>query len=79
MIGTFGTAFSRLLASIGSAPLAVGGGVADALHRGIETVAYPFGSVGKIMHSTRMKLKGVLGQEWGPGWHGRVNAALSGT
>jgi len=79
MIGTFGTAFGRLLSSVGSAPLAVGEGAANLVHRGIETFAYPFGYVGKIMHSTRTKLYGVLGQEWGPGWSGRVQAAVKGS
>jgi len=79
MIGTFGTAFSRLFSSVVSAPIAVGEGVATGIHRGIDTIAYPFGRVGHIMNSTRRKLHGVLGQEWGPGWQGRVQAAVAGT
>ena len=79
MIGTFGTAFGRLLSSIGSAPFAGIGKTADVLRSGIETIAYPFGLVGQIMHGTRMKLNAVLGQEWGSGWQGRVKTALAGT
>lgn len=79
MIGTFGTAFGRLFASVGSAPLAVGEGAANLVHKGIETFAYPFGYVGKIMNTTRTKLYGVLGQEWGPGWSGRVKTAVKGS
>ncbi|MDO8468583.1 MAG: hypothetical protein Q7S29_02390 [Candidatus Peribacter sp.] len=77
MIGTFGTAFSRLLASIGAVPPAVVGGTSTAIHRGIDVVGYPFGLVGKIMNSTQRKIYGLLGQEWGPGWSGRVKAAVS--
>lgn len=79
MIGTFGTAVSRLFSSVVSAPIAVGEGAATVVNRGIEMAAYPFGRVGHIMNSTRRKLHGVLGQEWGPGWQGRVKAAVAGT
>lgn len=78
MLGTFGTAFSRLFSSIGSAPLAVGEGAANLLHKGVETVAYPFGWISKIMNGTRQKIHGLLGQEWGPGWSGRVKAIVKG-
>jgi len=79
MIGTFGTAFGRLFSSVGSAPVAAVEGTANLLHKGVETVAYPFGWIGKIMNSTRQKIHGVLGQEWGPGWSGRVKTAMKGS
>lgn len=63
-IGTIAAAIGRTIGTTVTAPVAAVEGGVNLAGKGIETVAWPFYGVGKIMNTVRTKTYNLLGGKW---------------